>query len=182
MVCLLGIVLPAAFAEKVYRSVDGQGVVEFSDQSKQGAEELNVRDTPTYKAIKVKPTSSPAPSRGTASSATQQIQIVSPTAKETIHSNPGNMTVVVSLPQLSTTKGSSLKQGQKIALSLDGKVIRQTDQKTIELNNVDRGTHHLKVVLIDVNGKPLSESPTVEFYMKRFSKYFKPPKKPVAPK
>ncbi len=195
IVCLVVLYIPVSQAEKVYRSVDSKGVVEFSDEYKKGAKEVDVKDTSTYKAVKVKPVITPAKPVVAALPAASRIQIISPTAKETIRNNPGNMSVVVSLqqadkdvknqPQASAAKGvNGLKQGQKIVLSMDGKVIRETDQTTIELKNVARGAHQLQAVLISADGKQLAESDSVEFFMKRFSILFKSSKNPpgAAPK
>lgn len=185
-VCLFTLALPLVHAEKVYRSVDGQGVVEFSDQANQDSKEITVQEAPTYKAVKPKPLSLPASQvkPNTPAPPTAQIEIVSPTQKETIRSNPGDLTVVVSLPgsTAKTNEAPVLKAGQKIRLVMDGKVISEGIETTIQLKYIDRGTHQLKAELVDSSGAKLAESASVEFYMKRFSKLFKKPVNPVKTK
>jgi hypothetical protein len=197
-------------ADTIYRSVDEKGVVEFSDQGKKGAEEIKVDKVPTYKFKKL-PRSATKTSKAVAEK-TRQIEIVSPSMEETIRDNQGNLTVKLSLRQITDgqapASGSeakaptpaaaddkasqdqqssgpqpvdNLNEGEKIVIMLDDKVLLETDQAMVELHNIDRGTHHLKAVVVDQQGTPLFESQVIEFYMKRFSKLFKKPVNPVNP-
>lgn len=185
IICLLAVYIPAVQAEKVYRSVDDKGVVEFSDQSKRGARELEIPDVPTYSFKKIKkmaPTAPPAPKAVAAAS--RRIQIVRPAEKETIHSNPGDLEVVTKLVGVLAQAGKKavdtkakqaekLREGEKIAVILDGKIVLETVNTSVTLHNMDRGTHHLTVAIVNSDGKQLAASKSVEFYMKRASKLFK---------
>lgn len=196
---LIGIVTTVQ-AEKVYRSVDDKGVVEFSDQGgKRDAEEMEVPQIPTYEFKKVerpapktkeKPVEAPA----------AEIEIISPGSKETIRNNQGDLAVELKFggarskaekaPAKAKEKASrrteaepedfsGLNEGEKIVVLLDGKIVLETDKPKVVLNNVERGTHELKVSIVSAEGKQVAESQPVEFYMKRFSRLFKKPANPV---
>jgi len=182
IICLLAVYIPAVQAEKVYRSVDDKGVVEFSDQSKRGAKKLEVPDIPTYSFKKMAPTISPTPQ--VAAAASRRIQIVRPTEKETIHSNPGDLVVVTQLLGVLAQGGKKavdtkakqaekLQEGEKIAVILDGKIMLETVNTSVTLHNMDRGTHHLTVAIVNSEGRQLAVSESVEFYMKRVSRLLK---------
>ncbi|MFO7603482.1 MAG: DUF4124 domain-containing protein [Gammaproteobacteria bacterium] len=176
--CLLALCLPAAQAETVYRSVDDKGVVEFSDQSRQDAEEIKLQNVPTVTLKKAdRPAVQPASPTSQAQTTTVQIQVIRPAMQETIHSNPGDVSVVLQLA--GSRSGEALRPGEKILISLNGQTVAETDSTSVELNNIDRGTHQLQARLTDATGQTLAESPVVEFYMRRFSKLFKKPANPV---
>jgi len=103
----------------------------------------------------------------TAASAAQaaEISVVTPANNETIHSNQGKLTV-----KLRRVGGPS---GAGVRLVLDGaarpKIYRGN---VIELGGINRGSHNLKAVLVNANGKRVAASMPVTFYMWHASRLF----------
>lgn len=90
----------------------------------------------------------------------QAIQITSPQNEETLFYDNGKVTVNI---QITPT----LKNHDKIALHLDGKVLElPPSTTTATLEYVERGAHQLQAQVIDQNGKILQTSPSIIFYMK----------------
>ena len=168
-------------AETVYRSIDETGAVEFSDQSHHDAEEIKLKNVPTYDFKKAERKTTAPAMKDKKTAVQMQLRIVSPADKETVRQNAGDVSVVISMTG-GTDKASTLQAKEKIAIFLDGKMLLQMDKTSVVLNNIDRGTHHLKAQLLNAEGKAVAESPVVEFYMKRFSKLFKKPVNPVQQK
>ena len=79
-------------------------------------------------------------------------------------------------------RAEKLKEGEKLVIILNDEILLETDYATIELKNIDRGIHLIKVAIRDAEGKFVTESEAVEFYMKRMSRQFKKPVNPVKPK
>ena len=75
--------------------------------------------------------------------------IVSPANDTAVRNNAGNLTV---RGQVSP----SLESGHRVQLLLDG-VPQGAPRRTLEfsLENIDRGTHHLQVRIVDSGGKVL---------------------------
>lgn len=182
-----------AQAEKVYRSVDETGVVEFSDRSQKDSQEMERKEVPTYKFIKTKPAISSTTSRTTKQQPATQIEITNPIADETILNNQGEVTVKLSLAnskeasqstvkdKISAEQEPELAQDHKIIIYLDGIKVLEAVETSVILNNVDRGTHELKASVIDADGNVIADSAVVTFHMRRFSKLFKKPVNPVKP-
>jgi len=195
-------------AETVYRSVDDKGVTEFSDKDSPGAREMKVQKVPAYKFEKIK-RATPVAENIAEKTGPVQIRIVRPTEKQTIRNNQGEMVVEINLANTfnekdtkekrtkeqrkekeqdtaevnkDTNKPEWLKDGEKLVLILNDNILLETDKAIIELKNIDRGIHHLKVAIRDAEGKLVTETESVEFYMKRMSKQFKKPVNPVTPK
>ena len=161
--------------QKVYRKFHPDGVVEFSDQPSKGSEQLEVEELPTYKfspaapaapAAKLTPQSKqqtstkPAPTTNPYKSLT----INSPTSGESIRANNGDIDVKFSL-----APGLQFYKGHKFEYLLDGKSILKTDRPQT-LRNIDRGTHTVLIKVLDQNDRPLIQSNSVSFEVKRFIK------------
>ncbi len=96
----------------------------------------------------------------------QSAQIVSPEPDATIHDNNGNVTVTAVV-------SPTLRAGDRLALLLDGKTVAAGSQQSFELNDIDRGTHTLRVQVQAPDGTVLITSPPVEFHMWRASLLFR---------
>jgi len=93
-------------------------------------------------------------------------RIVSPTADATVHSNSGEVQVVV----------QDVPAGQRIQALLDGGVASlPVDAPTIELQGVARGEHLLVVRTVDADGRELARSDAVRFHVFHASRLRPPP-------
>ena len=149
----------SAQADKVYKWVDAQGNVLYTDQPRKGAQEIKIAKQP--------PSAAPT----TLASVQQErrrysaVMLATPTHEDTIRDNEGNVKVAVDVvPPLRTDLGDRIK------LSLDGGTV-ETDVSSPEvvLSGLDQGTHTLQAVVTDTNGRVLVVSDPVEFYLKHWS-------------
>jgi hypothetical protein len=142
MVGLL-MIISLGYADKVYKSVDAQGNVVFSDTPQPDAVEIELKALQSY--------SPPAASRQVQATAKKSknlpmkkfeysvLSIVSPPDGGTVWDNLGNITVAIGVqPQLDP--------GDKVRLLLDGNTVGESaSQYEFLIEDVDRGEHQLEV-------------------------------------
>jgi len=157
----------------VYRWIDENGQINFSDKLQAGAEQIELKETSVY--------TPPVGSEPEEDSQTEQdeqtdekksddapvgyelISIALPENNQVLRSNEGNADISVELRP-------GLQPGHKIRIYLDGSpTANDLDTTQITLQNTDRGTHSLEVSVIDENGKELIRSSAVSFHMLRLA-------------
>lgn len=144
-----------AFAEAVYRSVDEDGNIVFSDEASPEAEKVIIPEPQTVPAPDIgrsqyQPAASmPRP---------YTVAISSPAHDASIRDNTGNVSVSVAV-------APGLSPGDKLVLYMDGKEVGTG--ASVSLQNVDRGTHHLRAVIKDSNERIRKSSKSVSFHMLR---------------
>lgn len=152
---------------EVYRSVDEDGNVIFSDQPSPGAEEIKIDKIQTIDAPPVKPKpldTGSEKSRDKNKEAYSKVAILTPTNDESISANDGNISVGVSVsPELQT------KNGHQVVLFLDGNEVARSTSMKLDLTNLDRGTHTLAVAVMDEKGNEIKRSDTISFTVQRHS-------------
>ncbi|HSR62537.1 MAG TPA: DUF4124 domain-containing protein [Gammaproteobacteria bacterium] len=157
---------------EVYRSVDEDGNVIFSDQPSPGAEEIRIDKIQTIDAPSVK-------SRGTGSLSSDKkddsdeytsVAIQSPGSGEAISANDGNITVSVSVaPKL------KVRNGHQVVVYLDGNEATQGTSMQFNLENLNRGSHSLSAAVVDGKGNEKIRSAPISFTIHRHSVQHKPP-------
>ena len=157
---LLLIALPAQ--AEIYRSVDEDGNVIYSDQELPNSELI---PTPTDNAIPMPKPEAKPPAEDIAeqpASAYQSFSIASPANNAVIRDNAGNVTVSLSI----TPK---LKAGDYIRLYVDNKLVMpRLASPGTQLSNLSRGSHSLKAELVSSSGQSLRTT-SVRFHLKRIS-------------
>ena len=177
---VLLILLSASVQADVYKSVDENGEVMFSDQPTPNAQRMKLPELPTYKAPPV-PGFSSSPKPAPAASPYDSLKIVAPENDATIRDNQGVVRVQVALePPLMS------KQGHKIQFYLNGEPHGMPVATTsISFSNLDRGTYTLTTSVVDASGAVLMTSDPVVFHLHRESvlnpnsPLFKPKPKPL---
>jgi hypothetical protein len=161
-------VLPlAAGATEVYRWVDEDGVVHYSDQPHPGAEKMEVVEPPTmpaYQGRRAAPARTPAtdtPAQQPAGPGYQRLEIVQPTAEQTLWNIGGRLTVQLSLQP-------ALKPGDRVRVYFDGEP-REVPGLQFELTEVWRGAHNLQAEVVNEAGQPVIRSEPVRFYVQQTS-------------
>ncbi len=151
----------------VYRWVDDQGQVHFSDQPSQGAKQVELRETSVYTPPADQQLESNVSRGGEESEGADpefsysSIAIVAPEADEPIRSNAGQVDISVELQP-------GLQPGHLIRVFLDDtQAAEDLDTTQISLQDVDRGTHKLSVAVIDPEGRELKRSDTINFHVLR---------------
>ena len=166
-VCLL-LCLALGFVQaEVYKSVNEQGEVIYSDRPGKDAERLRMPALPSYTPQPVRSFSRDSAPQGAQQAAGYERFIISAPADDaTIRNNIGNLEVTTLLePAL------MLPHGHSVQFYLDG-VAHGTasDALALSLDNVDRGTHQLSASVLDADGKVLITTPPVTVHVKRASK------------
>ena len=160
---LLAIVYATPTSAEVYRSVDAQGNVTFTNQPAQGAEPVKLRPLSVYDAPELKSTNGDNADDVSDAALYKSVAILSPQADDTLRDNPGNVTVAAgSEPALER------RAGHKFQFFLDGKPDGKPQDAAMKtLTDVDRGEHQVAVAIVDVNGKQLLQSEPVRFFLHR---------------
>lgn len=175
---LCGCLVPALASAAIYKWVDSNGNVVFSDQPHPGAKKVELPPISTFSDGGATQKSAAPPSFGTKkkpSAVYDHFVIVKPTREETLRNNAGTVDVQLSLlPEL--------RDGDKIILTLDGKPQGQGIQSTrFVLKNLDRGTHVLSASIVDSGGRSLITAPSVTFYLHKASALFPNRRNPSPP-
>lgn len=165
-----GLLLAGNVDAAVYKSVDEQGNVVYTDEPAGNGEPIKLPPLSTVPPPKYKPSpASSAPSDvAGATPGYEELAIVAPTQDETIRDNTGSITVRVSIkPSLDKAAGHRLQY------YLDGQKHGEpsTSDQTL-FPNVDRGAHTAEVAIVDASGKEVKRSADVRFYLHRQSTNF----------
>ncbi len=142
----------------IYKYVDADGNVHYSDQEQTGAEEVDLPAAVTYTPT----TTGTVTSRKSETEKKQgyvEMSIVQPKMNETIRSNQGEVQVGINLKP-------GLTAGYTITLYLDGKEeIKGSGQTSVMLTNVDRGSHTLRASVFNKNGVAVISSKSIIFHL-----------------
>lgn len=157
---LMLLACPLAFAGPIYKWVDENGVVHYSDQPHENAQKIQLGAPQTYKATQYAASGEPA-------SAAQQLSykcaVASPTDQQTF----ANINTVGVRAQVDPPPGEDMQ----IFVMLDGAMVtgQPTSGGQFTLNNVDRGEHNLAIVIRDAAGKVACQSGDVTFFVRQAS-------------
>ena len=158
----LGLLSAAALADTgtttVYRWVDPQGVVHYSDQPHPNAQKLEVRGAQTFTALPSGQPSSTAEPEQTQPSSTaiyDSCAIAQPADQQML------MNVYQATAMVQTSP--ALRPGDEVRLFLDGKQIQGSS--TSFTFPVQRGQHSVQAVIQDSTGQIVCETNTVTFFV-----------------
>lgn len=156
-------------AKDVYRTVDKDGNVVFSDVPVEGAEKIRVDEIQTIAPDEVpKFVYTPPPEVVDTYSG---LVIVSPENDAVIQSDEGNVTISAVLePAL------NLRAGHYLVLYLDGNEAASGTSPQFILGDMERGTHTLEMAVMDQSGNQVIKSPTVSFTLYQHSALHPKPK------
>jgi hypothetical protein len=162
-----------ALAATVYRWVDENGVVHYSDQPHANAEKVQVSTPQTYKAGPAAPAPPPQDQAATQQTGYQSCTIGQPYDGEDF----------ANLPSLGITVHTEpgLRAGDQVFLMLDGGLINggSPTGTQFSLNPVERGEHTLQALIRDASGALACQSPPVTFNVHQAS--LANPANPVRP-
>ena len=162
----------AAEETKVYKSADEKGQPVFSDRAAENSEEIEIKEPQTFPSKVFTEEFDGFNYDGVQSEADREaakpftygpLLISSPVHEQTIRDNTGNLTVEMIVP-------AEILPQHQVQLVMDDKVMGVYTGEPINLVNVDRGTHQLRLEIVDRdNGKIQKYSPTVSFNLLRHS-------------
>jgi hypothetical protein len=174
---VLLILLAASVQADVYKSVNENGEIIYSDQPTPNSQRIKLPELPTYKAPPVPAYSSTQKTVPTAVvNPYKSVKIIEPENDATIRDNQGIVRVQVALdPPLMT------KEGHKIQFYLNGEPHGMPVATTsISFSNLDRGTYTLSTSVMNTEGVVLMSSTPVVFHLHRES--LLNPNSPLNPK
>ena len=128
---------------EVYRSLDEDGNVVFTDKPSPDAEKIRIDKVQTISPPAVKDSEYTPPAKPVASVYTK-LEVVSPENNQVLTGGAGNVTVSILIePGLNTTLGD------RLVLYMDGKKQAESSSTSFPFTNIDRGTHTTKVDVVD---------------------------------
>ena len=93
----------------------------------------------------------------------QSIAISAPGHDTEVRENTGNVSVSVQVePYVFNERGDT------VVIYMDGNEVSRGSQTSVQLQNVDRGTHTLRAEILSQTGQVLKASETTVFHLKRF--------------
>ncbi|MDE2262643.1 MAG: DUF4124 domain-containing protein [Gammaproteobacteria bacterium] len=156
----------------VYKWVDAQGVVHYSDQPHPNAQKLEIQGAQTFSAL-------PAP-QSPASSAPVETQPSGPAYDSCAISQPTDQQMLMNVYQTTAVVQTSpqLRPGDEVRLFLDGKQIQGAGASFTF--PVLRGQHSVQAVIEDSTGQIVCETSSVTFFVHQPS--VQNPHNPVHPR
>lgn len=154
LIPLLSLSLSQPSLAEIYKTVDKDGNVVYTDQAPHGnkkTEKVTLKPSNSVPAIetpaiKLSPDSPDKPFKY------KSLRIVSPENDSAIEHGPGNFSVKVKIKP-------NLSNSHSIQLFIDGEPYGQPGNSTSwALTNVFRGTHILQVKILDARGKTVKKS------------------------
>ncbi len=169
LLILVGLALCiSVFAQdRVYKRVNPDGSVEYSDQPIEDAEVMKVPKGSTFTmpstSVGSRSSSNRSQSNADTSASYESLEISSPKNDEAIRSNEGRVTALAkSVP--------SLIRGHSFRWRMDGRVLHQEiSSPVLQMTSVNRGTHNLEVDIVDADGKVVISSEKIVFHLQRVS-------------
>jgi hypothetical protein len=162
--------LPLATTAQIYRSVDENGNVVFSDTAPEGAEQVELAPTNTTPPPEPRPDLAPKdqePEEEDTGKVDYGVAITVPETETTIPMGPGNFSV-------SGVVRPSLGAAHRLQLYIDG--IPWGEAQTVAswaLTNIFRGAHDITMAVVDDKGDHLAVSDVVRVYVLRPSINFR---------
>ncbi len=162
----------AAASQEIYRWVDKNGVVHYSDQpDSPDAVLITVLEPNAYEPAAAPGAASAGsePEDGPAVSPYESLSIIQPTPDQVFF---GSDTTVAVTAELDGT----LRPDHSVVFFVNGNR-RPAAGLGIELTNLERGTHFLRASILDQNGDPVITSQQIAFHVRMAS--IQNPQKPV---
>ena len=165
---LILLVSAAASAVPVWRWVDENGVVHYSDRPVPGAERIELESAQSFSSTRPRLVPNAAPA-GAAETPREQavdytrIDVVSPSQQQTLWNIGGTLNVAVELEP-------PLQSGHALDVYLDGqrRNLNATSQQ-LTVPEVHRGVHTMQVAVIDESGNEVVRSLAVTFMVQATS-------------
>ena len=155
------ILFSTSIQSQVYRSVDKDGNVVYSDEPSQGAQEVEVKELETVRSLEL-PSQPDSRKKPEPAPAYSHIEIINPADDTPLRDNAGNVEVIISL-------APELRNGHSMVLYLDGQEYAKGRLTSFKLENIDRGTHQLRASVVDAQDRQQIATKTTTFHLQRFS-------------
>jgi hypothetical protein len=167
-IAVFGLCMDGHAASRIYKTVDENGNVVFTDvppKEGESSEAIAVETPNTFPAAEPESREQwivdPTDEESEAAPFTYaSLNISAPSNDEAVRENAGNVNVVAEV-------SPELQIGHRVRILLDGKPEQAAAQTVFMLPNVDRGTHSVQAEVIDDSGKVLISSAPTTFHLQR---------------
>lgn len=158
MTLLLATLGATAAADAIYRHVDAQGRITYSDQAPEGTEQVELPPVNTVPAERSRAAPGTATAQKPDAAGYSSLTIAGVTNGAELMNPQEPVTItVLAIP--------GLRRGDRIILRDNGQEIGQAGQHTFE--QVDRGQHVLEAEIVDEAGNVQITAPVVTFIVQR---------------
>lgn len=148
---------------EVYRQVDKDGNVTFTDDPKGKAERVEVKPVTTITMPKpdtVRRQINDTDGEIGDQSAYESVTFLAPANDEAFHSGSGNV-------EFQVASNPALRRGHRFEVTLDGTPVGQSASGSVSVTNVFRGTHKAGVNVINAEGERVFTGETIRFTIHR---------------
>ena len=160
LLLLPGMIVTTSAAAEVYKHTNPDGSVTFSDvPAKINAEPIKLKPSSSY-TPPPRPESRFSPEPAKAAVSYESVSITSPANDSAVRDNAGNLTI-----KFNARPG--LISGHSYVLLMDGTNVGEGQTGSIQLNNLDRGSHTFIVQVVDKNKKIIIQSESVVVHLQR---------------
>ena len=160
---LLALFAAAAPASEIYKWVDEDGVVHFSDQPRAGAERVVLPEPNTIRspvrAQRQQDDADDVAQQPAEPFSYESLEIASPAAEETLWNIEGVLDVSLALTP-------SLQAGHQVRVYFDG-TPQEVRGTSFQLEEVWRGVHNIQAEVVDENGQLMIRSQPNRFYVQQ---------------
>lgn len=155
--------LAVPVSAEVYRNVDADGNVTYSDEPGEDAEPVDVKPVTTItlpKPESVQETGQLREKVQQGGAAYDRVVFTHPDNNQAFHSGSGDV-------QFEVRSTPGLQPGHKYEVTLDGQPVGQSTSGSITVSNVFRGTHTAGVHIVDKNGVQVKSGAPITFTVHR---------------
>ncbi|GGW93022.1 DUF4124 domain-containing protein [Alteromonas halophila] len=158
---LFGLLSSVATAQ-VYKVVQEDGTVLYTDDPVAGSEQIEFDDATRNVATPLATPTPPKPSPADDKEKPQyNVSISTPQPEATIRDNRGNVTI--------RAQKTPANAAVRFQLVFDGKARQTNNSGVFALTGVNRGAHNYQVKLLDNKGKTLASTPSQTLYLHQAS-------------
>lgn len=161
---LLGLLATTAVTAEVWRWVDEDGVVHFSDTPREGAELVDVAESRRTTGAQLYRSPTPTAAEGEQPAEEQpfkyeSLTVSSPGPEETLWNIEGTLSVSLAL-------SPGLQSGHQVRVYFDGES-RMVNSTSFTIDEVWRGVHNIQAEVLDETGKLMIRSKSNRFYVQQ---------------
>src|SRR5262249_36346881 len=163
---LMSVACSVALATTVYKWVDENGVVHYSDQPHPNAQKLEIQGAQTYSsrgASVPTPAQGAEPERTEAAHSYQGCVIAQPLDQQNL---PNAQSVIISV-----ATDPAPRPGDSIYMTLDGQGLNGGEATGMSFNvtPIERGAHTVQAQVRDESGLVLCQTPSITFHVSQAS-------------
>jgi Domain of unknown function (DUF4124) len=161
---LISLACSVALATTVYKWVDENGVVHYSDQPHPNAQKLQIEGVQTYssKSAAGRPGAAAEPeTQAEAAPSYRGCAIAQPLDQQNLMNAQSVFIRVQTDPQV--------RRGDQVFISMDGQALNggQATGMSFNVTPLERGSHTVQAQVKDTNGQTLCQTPSVTFYVQQ---------------